>query len=270
MSPFHQVLPRTKFLLIQNRDNPQALFWEYKSFLSATRLHPGELNPISSLNGTLASIDLSSYAGILIGGSPFNISDPDYLKSKTQTQAESNLERVLKKASLFDIPIFGICYGMGVAIRYYGGRLGLMNAENLGSTEIELNVARDSDPVTYLIEDKFPAITGHKESIIVLPENAEVLATGEQCRYQLIKIGSNQYFSQFHPESDLEDLKVKMQIYRDHGYFDSKEKHNIIKVAARSDYKNTRSMLKNFVDFSLSYSRTDPVLLRNNVGTIYT
>jgi GMP synthase (glutamine-hydrolysing) len=47
--------------------------------------------------------------------------------------------------------------------------------------------------------------------------------TGRGCPVQMFRIGENVYATQFHPEADAEEFILRINTYRNHGYFEPHE-----------------------------------------------
>ena len=60
---------------------------------------------------------------------------------------------------------------------------------------------------------------GHKEAVRRLPDGAVLLASSTTCPVQAFRLGEHVYATQFHPELDVEGLCLRIEIYRDYGYF---------------------------------------------------
>ena len=64
------------FLLLAIRAEDAAADNEYDSFLTLAGLGEGELRRIRLEQRALGDVDLRDWSGILLGGGPFNYSDP--------------------------------------------------------------------------------------------------------------------------------------------------------------------------------------------------
>src|SRR3712207_9239745 len=64
------------FRLLASRPEDEAADDEYAAFLRATGLDEHQLRRIRLEAGPLPELDLDDYAGVLLGGGPFNSSDP--------------------------------------------------------------------------------------------------------------------------------------------------------------------------------------------------
>ena len=100
----------------------------------------------------------------------------------------------------------------------------------------------------------FPDVTETPESLEEkypprqLPEGAVVLATGELCPVQAFKVGRRVYATQFHPELDPAGMAERLQIYRNHGYFDPDKTEELVAEALAAPVgAEVNRLLANFV-----------------------
>src|SRR3712207_1591757 len=77
------------FLLLASRPEDEAADDEYAAFLRATRLEEHQLRPIPLEAGALPPPGLAGYAGVFLGGGPFNSSDPAEDKPAVQRRVEA-------------------------------------------------------------------------------------------------------------------------------------------------------------------------------------
>src|SRR3712207_3253941 len=83
------------FLLLSSRAEDLAADGEYEAFLRFSGLPPERLRRIRMEAGPLPAIDLDDFAGVLVGGGPFNSSDPPLEKSEVQRRVERELSLLL-------------------------------------------------------------------------------------------------------------------------------------------------------------------------------
>lgn len=181
-------------------------------------LREDELQQIRVEVAPLPILDLSEYSGVLLGGGPYNSSDP--VKSDVQLRVESDIRRVLQDVFLHDLPFLGLCYGIGTVTAHMGGIVDRTYSEPAGPVTLRRTDAGHRDPLLAEIPETFKAFVGHKEAVRELPEGAVLLVEGEACPVQMFRVQKNCYVTQFHPELDAEHFIDRMQIYRHAGYFD--------------------------------------------------
>ncbi|KYH45482.1 glutamine amidotransferase [Branchiibius sp. NY16-3462-2] len=238
------------FILLGVRPEQAAADDEYAAFARFTGLgsdlqrHAVDREPFTG--------DPSDYAGIIIGGSPFNVSDA--AKSPQQQRAEDDLGQVVDIALAEQIPLLGACYGLGLMARRRGGVVDSTFGEQIAAVPVSLTVDGRADPVFGSLPEVFSAIVGHKEAVSTLPADAVILAGSPAAPVQALRIGPAAYGTQFHPELDADGLHVRMTTYRDAGYFDPQEADAIMALARATDVTHPPEVLRRFVEFARAFS----------------
>jgi len=235
------------FLLLGIRAEDAAADNEYDSFLSLSGLGEGGLRRVRLEQHALGSVDLDDWSGILVGGGPFNYSDPEELKTPVQRRVEADLAGLLDQVVSADFPFLGACYGIGALGRHQGAVIDRRFAEPVGAVEITLTPAGRRDPLLAGLPAAFQAFTGHKEAVSKLPGHAVLLASSAGCPVQAFRIGGNVYATQFHPELDVAGLYTRIGVYKHAGYFDPDEADEIKARAASSDVTWPPAILRGFV-----------------------
>src|SRR5215217_381744 len=196
----------------------------------------------------LGTVDLDQWSGIILGGGPFQASDPEDVKSATQRRVEAELSALLDEVVPRDFPFLGACYGIGTLGRHQGAVVDRTYAEPIGGTFIELTAEGRRDPLFSGVDSPFGAYVGHKESIYLLPPNAVALATSPACPVQAFRVGTRVYATQFHPELDLDGLATRVQVYKYAGYFEPDEADAVMAAARASGVTEVPNILKGFVE----------------------
>src|SRR4051812_24627655 len=207
------------FLLLSIRNEAAAADNEYESFLRFTGLPEAELPRVNLAREELPAVDLEAYSGILLGGGPWNASDPASTKSPAQVRAESMILRLLDEVVDRDFPFLGACYGIGTLGLHQGGVVDRSRPEPVGPLSVTLTPDGESDPLFAGVPTDFAAYGGHKEAMVTLPAGAVQLATSAACPVQAFRVRRNIYAPQFHPELDLEGVCTRIDVYKDAGYF---------------------------------------------------
>ncbi|WP_394194607.1 GMP synthase [Microbacterium foliorum] len=164
---------------------------------------------------------LARYSGVVVGGSPFNVSDVE--KSAVQLRVEADLEHIARLAIDSQVAAFFTCFSIGVVTRMLGGQVTSDTPESASATVIETTAAGAADPVFGPSSPALTVFTAHKESAAALPEGAVLLATNNTCPVQAYRVGTHLYTAQFHPEPTPRDFADRMTFYRTTGYFDPDE-----------------------------------------------
>lgn len=190
---------------------------EHASFRRA--LGVDELDRIDLLEQPLPDDALRTHRAVVIGGSPYNVSDTD--KSAVQRRVEADLARLAQHAIEGRIAAFFTCYGIGVVTRMLGGEVVLDHPEQATAARVTTTPEADDDPVFGPGAPGFEVFTAHKEGSSVPPPGAVLLATGPVCPVQAYRVGTHLYATQFHPEPTPQDFADRMTFYRSTGYFDA-------------------------------------------------
>ena len=220
------------FLFLGTRAEDAVAQQEYDAVLAGTGLHPDDLLRVRLEQGPLGEIDLDSWSGIILGGGPFNVSDPEDAKSPVQRRVEAELHDLATRVVAADVPFFGACYGIGVLGRLAGGVVDRTYGEAIGALPVRLTAAGVGDPLLGHLPATFSAFLGHKEAVARLPEGAVLLASTETCPVHAFRLGCNVYATQFHPELDAQALCDRVDAYSAHGYYAPHEQESL-KAAAR-------------------------------------
>jgi len=235
------------FLLLQSRAEDLAADEEYASFLTCTKLAEDRLHRIRVEAAPLPPLRLDDWAGILIGGGPFNSSDPEDQKSDVQRRVERELAALLDQVVARDFPFFGACYGVGTLGVHQGGVIDRTYAEPISAVRIGLTPEGMADPVLDGIPEHFDAFVGHKEACRELPPSAVLLASSATCPVQMFRVGRNVYATQFHPELDVAGVVTRARVYQHAGYFPPAELEALIARLERSVVTHPGRVLSNFV-----------------------
>lgn len=236
------------FLLLQSRPEDAASDNEYEAFLKFGKLKSDELRRIRIEKDGMPNINLDSYAAIILGGGPSNMSDPNEQKSAAQKTFEPQLAQLLDHIIARDSPFLGACYGIGVVVAHQNGTVSRTFGEPVGAVEITLTDEGKRDPLLAGIESSFDAFVGHKEACEILPESATLLASSNMCPVQMFRIKQNIYVTQFHPELDAHGLETRIQIYKHAGYFPPNEADKLIAKGYAANVTEPVKILQAFVE----------------------
>jgi GMP synthase (glutamine-hydrolysing) len=236
------------FLLLTTRVEDEAAAHEYGLFLSLAGLRPSELAHHRLDVEPLPDIDLATYSGVFLAGSPFTSTDPAESKSDTQVRVEAELDALLDRIAADDVPFFGACYGIGTLGRHAGAVIDRRFGERSGPVPIALTAEGAADPVFGRLPPAFDAFVRHKEAVSVLPPGAVLLATGAACPVQAFRIGRNRYATQFHPELTVDAMLARVRTYSGHGYFDPAETSAVADRVAAADVTASHGVLRSFAE----------------------
>ncbi len=229
LSPFTYFYNMKPFLILQLRPIDLASDNEFSAFLQYGGLAEHEVYRVRMEKEGIPKINLGDYSGIVLGGGPSNVSDDDEKKYDYQKRFEADLNSLLDTVFEEDFPILGNCYGIGALIKYQGGKVSKENySESVGAVEVELTEAGKNDELLAGLPTKFMAYVGHKEAGQSIPEGATLLAKSDSCPIQMIRFRKNIYATQLHTELDPEGIILRINAYRNHGYFSPEDAEIII------------------------------------------
>ena len=235
-------------MLLSIRAEDVAADDEYAAMLNRTGLREGQLRRIRMERRPLGDIDLDDFSGVILGGGPFQASDPEESKSPVQRRVETELAALLDEVVRRDYPFLGCCYGIGTLGRHQGGTIDRTYGEPIGGIRITLTEHGRRDPLFRTAGTTFGAYVGHKEAIRTLPGHAAALATSPACPVQAFRVGTRVYATQFHPELDLDGLATRIEVYRYAGYFPPEEADAVLAAARASGVTETPNLLARFVE----------------------
>lgn len=235
------------FLLLATRAEDDAADGEYAAMLDAAGLREHELLRIRLEASPMPPIDLDAVSGIIVGGSPFNSSDPADAKSAVQVRVETELAALLDAVVPRDFPFLGACYGVGTLGTHEGALIDRTFTEPIGPVTVTLTDAGTADPLLAGLPERFDAFVGHKEAVTTLPEHAVLLASSATCPVQMFRVGEHVYATQFHPELTVDGILERIRVYQGHGYFTSEEMPGLVANARAAQVEWPAKVLSNFV-----------------------
>jgi GMP synthase (glutamine-hydrolysing) len=239
--------PFPPFLLLSVRAQDAAADDEYAAMLRFSGLNERSLPRIRMDRERLGNVDLDEWSGIILGGGPFNASDPPADQSPGQRRVESELMALLDKVVARDFPFLGCCYGIGVLGGQIGATVDHTFAEPIGSVPVSLTAAGRADPLLAGLPDVFDAFVGHKEAVRTLPSEAVVLASSPACPVQAFRVGLHVYATQFHPELDVAGICTRIDVYKHYGYFAPEAADSLKESVRRNHVEYPPAILRNFV-----------------------
>ena len=236
------------FLLLASRAQDAPADAEYEAFRRFGGLEVDQLIRHRMEQQPIGDLDLDAYAGIVLGGSPFTISDPPHAKSATQVRVEAELADLIAEVIRRDTPFLGACYGIGVIGRHLGAVIDGTYSEPVGPCMLRLTDAGREDPLLGILPDSFEAFLGHKEAITSLPDGIAPLVSSAACPVQAFRVGTNVYATQFHPELDIPGMITRIDAYKHAGYFPPEEAEEVKATARASDVHQPGRLMARFVE----------------------
>ena len=246
---------KKKALILQARVDDIA-HEEFRAILKYSRLLEDDVDRIRMEERGLPEINLDNYWGVIIGGSLYNVADPEDKKSEAQRRLEPQCEKLLEEIIARDMPAMLACYGHAIAAQMRGGRLEQdpTYAETPGGVTIDLTDPPKKDPLLKGLPDSFRAFAGHADSCTTLPEGAVLLASSNKCPIHMFRLGKNVYSTQFHPELDVPGIQARIDMYKNEKkYFDSVE--HAMEVRAKMGEETVTVPLEILKRFTATYSQ---------------
>lgn len=235
------------FLIIQLRPEDETADNELEAIARYGELRDEEIVRARVETTGLPDVDLNDYAGIIVGGSPFDMSTPGPDKSTIQRRIEDDFMRLFDRIVDADFPFLGACSGNSLLGAYCGARISRRYAEPVGGADIALTEAGKRDPLLAGLPAAFRVLLGHKEACDEVPPGAVLLATSQDCPVQMFRVGRNLYATQFHPEADPDGFIVRIRIYKHHGYFPPETAADLIRTVTSEETPVPREILQRFV-----------------------
>jgi GMP synthase (glutamine-hydrolysing) len=240
------------FLLLSIRDEDAAADDEYQAMMRFAELDETGMRRIRLTHTTLGAIDLADWSGVILGGGPYNVSDLVESKSPTQRRVESELLSLTERIVDSDFPFLGCCYGVGILGSVVGATVDRSYPEPVAAVTVTLSPEGREEPLFAELPDVFDAFGGHKEAASSLPAEAVCLASSPDCPVQAFRVASSSYATQFHPELDLEGICTRIDVYKNHGYFEPESAESLKAEARKRHIEYPPTILRRFMQ---RYSR---------------
>ncbi|WP_170758628.1 glutamine amidotransferase [Ruegeria lacuscaerulensis] len=237
-----------RFLILQLRPETEASDAEYASILNKTGLSPEQAHRIRlDCEDLPDGLDVTDYAGVIVGGGPGCVSDDPATKSAMDARIEKTIMGLMPQITAQDHPFMGCCYGLGILAAHLGGDVSKKQyGEPVGPSTCHLTEDGARDPLTAGLENTFDAFVGHKEAVQSLPDGCVHLLASDPCPFQMIRWGQNVYATQFHPEADAKDFEQRINIYKDFGYFPPDDAQRLIDICHAADVTQPGEILRRF------------------------
>lgn len=205
-------------LLVQFRTD-QSGWHEVKCVYEAGTLPFHNYSIVNAINEKVSPADILDLAEnasmVILGGAGEGGYEANTEEQKDHLNtARDKMGAVIPALANSSIPTLGMCFGHQLMADIFGGEV-VVDKEyaETGIAEICLTEAGQNDPLLENLDECFPAVVGHKASVIELPDDAVHLAQSEACEYQAFVYGKNMYGFQFHPELDADALADRLRMY---------------------------------------------------------
>ncbi len=235
-----------KMLILQFRPETEVADDEFQAFLKYGKLKENEVERVRA-EFELPDIELENYSSVLIGGSPYTTSDKE--KSTAQEKVEEKLFSLMREIYEKDFPYLGNCYGHSTMAQAIASAVSKEKyGEAVGAVSVSLSEEGRKDKLLEGVESPFYAFVGHKEACQVVPPEAVLLASSETCPVQMLRFKQNVYSTQFHAELDFEGLALRIDFYKDKGYFPPEDAEKLKDEARKYNITEPMKILENFVN----------------------
>ncbi len=157
-------------------------FGQYNHRISRTLTYLNIENKLVSNETSLDEIKALNPEGIILGGGP-------------SIERIGNCEDIIKE---INVPILGICLGHQIIANVFGGET--KSAEIESYAQIDLNIEKE-EGIFKDVGKSLKVWASHKDEVITLPENFEILASSDKCAIEAMKHKEKEIYGiQFHPE----------------------------------------------------------------------
>ena len=232
-----------KILLLQIRDNRNVRVEEHQSFANFSKIEPHQIEILNVFETPSFKPNLiDNYDALYVGGaSEANVLEPEkypFIK---------NCIELLRYAAEISTPTFASCFGFQLAVLAFGGII--LNKEKdyeMGTVKISLTDKAQSDLIFQGIQDRFPAVSVHRQYASKIPEPLETLAYTEQCVHSFKYKNKPLWAFQFHPEVDRDTLVKRLTIFSRHYTANAEHLKEVLGSAVETPESNI--LLGNFVE----------------------
>ena len=188
---------------------------------------------------------IENLGALIVLGGPNSANDTDL-----NMQKELDL---IRKVVYAEIPYLGICLGLQTIVKAMGGRVVNCETKEIGFRDqnnkyykIDLTPQGRRDGLFKNLPDSFTVFQLHGETV-TLSSEMTLLASGDICKNQIVKIGSNAYGIQCHFELNGEMLGLWIKNDHDLQQLDGDKVLSDYK-AIQGYYRETgRQLIKNFL-----------------------
>ena len=200
---------------------------------------------IVDFTGSTVIESLKNHSALIVLGGPDSAND---LTPKMQNELS-----LIREAVQSHLPYLGICLGLQALVRAMGGTVTKCQANETGFRDpdnnfftVKLTEEGKTDPLFNNLSDNFTVFHLHGETVQLTP-GMSLLATGDLCRNQIVKVGETAYGIQSHFELTNDLLESWIVGDEDLSKLDTSQLRSDFEEI-RSDYQKTgRQLFSNFL-----------------------
>ncbi len=221
-----------------------------------TREGPASLVPILRSNGIKYKVvnldyderfpDPLNYKALFVFGGPDSANDHTLKMTEEVDQVRHAIEG--------GVPYFGMCLGMQVLAKASGADILKSPTKEVGwrapnSMLFSMTLTQEGkkDPLFKGLKEEIKPIFHLHGETVSISEKMTLLATGEFCKVQAIKVGSNAYGLQGHMELDYFTFKTWLDQDPDLGKLKRKELEQDYQIIRGNYESHGRTILTNFL-----------------------
>ncbi len=236
-----------QILLIQIRLDPSMIGPERKSFVDLASLEESQWHTLDVFrNPDFSASILDNYDAFMIGGLSDDHSDSVQLPQNFLPWIK-NLYDLMTYAIKIKKPGMLSCGGFMLASEMLGSEIVIDPAQQeLGVYSLNLTSGALKDPLFRGFPNSFKAVSGHIKTTNSLPQNCQLLAISTRCAIHGFKVKTAPFYAfQFHPEIKCQDLKIRVELYKEK-YFDSETTYQKF-IALMADTAVANSLVMRFI-----------------------
>ncbi len=229
-----------KVLLVQFRHDEMMKSHEKEHVARSGKINLSQITVLDALTEKLEDIFFEDADLVVLGGSgEYSIF--------ADLPCIEDLKKWLRKALDENKPVLGSCLGAQFMAEFLGGKVVTEEARyEVGTFAVDLTVNAKKDPLFYDFPKSFRAQIGHHQTIIKVPEGAEILAQTAKAVHAFAWPGLSLYAMQFHPELTKETMLERVDRCREAYAGESGAYEAIIETVEESPY--TDYMISQYID----------------------
>jgi GMP synthase (glutamine-hydrolysing) len=159
--------------------------------------------PVRRLDAFAAAAwpEVGAIGGLMVFGGEMNVDETD------QYGFLSFERDLIRRCIALDVPVLGICLGAQLLARAAGARVTPSPVRELGFRPVRITAAGAEDPLLQAFADGDQVFQWH-EDMVELPDEATLLALGDDVRVQAFRLGRRAWGVQFHFEIDRQGMEA--------------------------------------------------------------